>query len=118
MCTRHEIVGIIREVGSNVKRFKVGDHVGVGTYVNSCRECEYCCDGLEVHCLKGAICTFDSLDVDGTITKGGYSSYVVVHERCIFCTTALCCHPFLISETSSGCHLCTGTASEYPRITH
>ncbi|XP_057510509.1 probable cinnamyl alcohol dehydrogenase 1 [Actinidia eriantha] len=80
----HEIVGIIREVGSNVKRFKVGDHVGVGTYVNSCRECEYCDDGLEVHCLKGAIFTFDSLDVDGTITKGGYSSYIVVHERYCF----------------------------------
>lgn len=79
--TSHEIVGIVREVGSNVKRFRVGDHVGVGTYVNSCRECEYCNDGLEVHCTKGAVYTFDGFDVDGTITKGGYSSFIVVHER-------------------------------------
>ncbi|KAK7834722.1 putative cinnamyl alcohol dehydrogenase 1, partial [Quercus suber] len=38
----HEIAGIVKEVGSNVHRFKVGDHVGVGTYVNSCRSCAYC----------------------------------------------------------------------------
>lgn len=81
MLARHEIVGIVREVGSNVQRFKVGDHVGVGTYVGSCKQCEYCDDGLEVHCSKGAVLTFDGIDVDGTVTKGGYSSYIVVHER-------------------------------------
>ncbi|KAL0409268.1 UNVERIFIED_CONTAM: putative cinnamyl alcohol dehydrogenase 1 [Sesamum radiatum] len=80
----HEIVGIVTEVGSNVQRFKVGDHVGVGTYVNSCRACEYCDSELEVYCSKGAIFTFDTVDVDGTITKGGYSSYIVVHERYCF----------------------------------
>ncbi|CAA2966720.1 probable cinnamyl alcohol dehydrogenase 1 [Olea europaea subsp. europaea] len=80
----HEIVGIVKEVGSNVQRFKVGDCVGVGTYVNSCRECQYCDDGLEVHCSKGAVFTFDGIDVDGTVTKGGYSSYIVVHERYCF----------------------------------
>ncbi|KAI3453374.1 hypothetical protein Pfo_010037 [Paulownia fortunei] len=80
----HEIVGIVTEVGSNVNRFTVGDYVGVGTYVNSCRECEYCDSELEVHCSKGAIFTFDSVDVDGTITKGGYSSYIVVHQRYCF----------------------------------
>ncbi|KAH9774793.1 putative cinnamyl alcohol dehydrogenase 1 [Citrus sinensis] len=48
----HEIVGIVKEVGHNVSRFKVGDHVGVGTYVNSCRDCKYCNDGLEVHCAR------------------------------------------------------------------
>ncbi|KAL2233089.1 probable cinnamyl alcohol dehydrogenase 1 [Sesamum indicum] len=80
----HEIVGIVTEVGSNVQRFKVGDHVGVGTYVNSCRECEYCDSELEVYCSKGAIFTFDAVDVDGTITKGGYSSYIVVHQRYCF----------------------------------
>ncbi|KAK4489245.1 hypothetical protein RD792_005042 [Penstemon davidsonii] len=80
----HEIVGIVREVGSNVERFKVGQHVGVGTYVNSCRECEYCDIELEIHCSKGAIYTFDGVDVDGTITKGGYSDYIVVHQRYCF----------------------------------
>ncbi|KAK9274935.1 hypothetical protein L1049_022191 [Liquidambar formosana] len=80
----HEIVGIVKEVGSNVDRFKVGDHIGVGTYVNSCRDCEYCNDKLEVHCVKGSVFTFNGVDVDGTITKGGYSSYIVVHERYCF----------------------------------
>ncbi|KAJ9168573.1 hypothetical protein P3X46_020078 [Hevea brasiliensis] len=80
----HEIVGIVKEIGSNVSRFKAGDRVGVGTYVNSCKECEYCNDRQEVNCVKGAVFTFNAIDVDGTITKGGYSSYIVVHERYCF----------------------------------
>ncbi|KAK9145917.1 hypothetical protein Sjap_005820 [Stephania japonica] len=77
----HEIVGIVQDVGSNVHGFKTGDLVGVGTYVNSCKNCEYCDDGLEVHCSKGSVHTFNSIDADGTTTKGGYSSFIVVHER-------------------------------------
>ncbi|KAK6934613.1 Alcohol dehydrogenase-like, C-terminal [Dillenia turbinata] len=80
----HEIVGIVTEVGRNVEGFKVGDHVGVGTYVNSCRECEYCKDWMEVQCEKGSTFTFNGVDVDGTITKGGYSSFIVVHQRYCF----------------------------------
>lgn len=74
----------MKEIGPNVRHFKVGDHVGVGTYVNSCRDCEYCNEGLEVHCVKGSVFTFNGIDVDGTITKGGYSNYTVVHERQVF----------------------------------
>ncbi|CAI9101702.1 OLC1v1039092C2 [Oldenlandia corymbosa var. corymbosa] len=77
----HEITGVVREVGSKVSKFKPGDNVGVGTYVDSCRECEYCEERLEVHCAKGQVFTFDSIDSDGTVTKGGYSSFIVVHER-------------------------------------
>ncbi|KAK8521061.1 hypothetical protein V6N12_004978 [Hibiscus sabdariffa] len=80
----HEIAGVVREVGSNVQRFKVGDQVGVGTYVSTCRDCEYCNDGFEVQCEKGAVSTFNGIDVDGTVTKGGYSSFIVVHERYCF----------------------------------
>jgi cinnamyl-alcohol dehydrogenase len=78
---RHEIAGVVVKVGPNVQRFKVGDHVGVGTYVNSCRECEYCNDRLENHCVKGSVYTFNGVDFDGTVTKGGYSTSIVVHER-------------------------------------
>lgn len=77
-------------MGSKVQGFKVGDHVGVGTYVDSCRQCEYCDDRLEVHCSKGAVSTFDSIDADGTVTKGGYSSYIVVHERWINIYICMC----------------------------
>jgi cinnamyl-alcohol dehydrogenase len=64
-----------------VARFKVGDHVGVGVYVDSCRDCDYCNVRREIYCQKGFVPTFNGLDKDGTVTKGGYSSYVVVHER-------------------------------------
>ncbi|XP_074270387.1 putative cinnamyl alcohol dehydrogenase 1 [Silene latifolia] len=77
----HEIVGTVKEVGTNVHRFKVGDLVGVGTFVNSCRDCEYCDEGMEVGCVKGAVYTFNGVDADGTVTKGGYSISIVVHER-------------------------------------
>lgn len=73
-------MGVVKETGTDVKRFKVGDYVGVGTYVNSCRDCEYCNESREIHCDK-TVFTFGRVDKDGTITKGGYSSHIVVHER-------------------------------------
>ena len=76
----HEIVGIVAEVGSDVSRHRVGDRVGVGCMVNSCRECENCLDGEEQYCLKGNIGTYAAVDRDGTITQGGYSTHVVVTE--------------------------------------
>ena len=76
----HEIVGIVAEVGSEASLHKVGDRVGVGCMVNSCRECESCLAGNENYCLKGNTGTYTSRDVDGTITQGGYSTHVVVVE--------------------------------------
>jgi uncharacterized zinc-type alcohol dehydrogenase-like protein len=76
----HEIVGIVSEVGSAVSKHKVGDRVGVGCMVNSCRECENCLAGDEQYCLKGNIGTYTAVDRDGSITQGGYSSHVVVTE--------------------------------------
>ena len=76
----HEIVGIVAEVGSDVSRHQVGDRVGVGCMVNSCRECENCLAGEEQYCLKGNIGTYAAVDRDGTITQGGYSTHVVVTE--------------------------------------
>ncbi|KAF6148754.1 hypothetical protein GIB67_019362 [Kingdonia uniflora] len=76
--------GIVKEVGSNVRRFKVGDHVGVGPYVNSCKTCEHCKIREEVHCDAETGHTFNFVDEDGTITRGGYSSYIVVQEGYVF----------------------------------
>ena len=76
----HEIVGEVAEVGSEVTRHAVGDRVGVGCMVNSCRECTNCQAGEEQYCLKGNTGTYASVDRDGTITQGGYSTHVVVDE--------------------------------------
>ncbi|KAF6163151.1 hypothetical protein GIB67_025015 [Kingdonia uniflora] len=84
LSAEHEIVGIVKEVGSNVCRFKVGDHVGVGPYVNSCKTCEHCKIREEAYCDAETTHTFNSIDEDGTITRGGYSSYIVVQEGYVF----------------------------------
>ncbi|MGA1836189.1 NAD(P)-dependent alcohol dehydrogenase [Herbiconiux sp. 11R-BC] len=76
----HEIVGVVTEVGSAVTLHAVGDRVGVGCMVNSCRECENCLAGAEQYCLNGNTGTYASVDRDGTITQGGYSTHVVVVE--------------------------------------
>ncbi|XP_051127226.1 geraniol dehydrogenase 1-like [Andrographis paniculata] len=76
----HEIVGVVTEVGSKVKKVKVGDNVGVGCLVGSCRECDRCRNDLENHCSK-FIMTYSSFDTDGTITRGGYSDTMVSDEH-------------------------------------
>jgi uncharacterized zinc-type alcohol dehydrogenase-like protein len=76
----HEIAGVIAEVGSEVTGFAPGDRVGVGCMVNSCRECENCQKGEEQYCLPGNTQTYGSVDRDGTVTHGGYSSQVVVDQ--------------------------------------
>jgi uncharacterized zinc-type alcohol dehydrogenase-like protein len=78
----HEIAGIVKEVGSEVTKHKVGDRVGVGCMVNSCGTCEYCKEGNQHYCVTGNIGTYADHDRygDGKLTQGGYSSHVVVTE--------------------------------------
>jgi alcohol dehydrogenase (NADP+) len=76
----HEIAGVVAEVGSEVSGFAVGDRVGVGCMVNSCRECENCQAGEEQYCIPGNTQTYGSTDRDGTPTYGGYSDHVVVDQ--------------------------------------
>ncbi|WP_295012667.1 NAD(P)-dependent alcohol dehydrogenase [uncultured Microbacterium sp.] len=76
----HEIAGIVSAVGSEVTRHAVGDRVGVGCLVNSCRECAACLRGEEQYCTGGSVGTYGAIDRDGTVTQGGYSRQVVVTE--------------------------------------
>ena len=76
----HEIAGEVVAVGSSVSKFTIGARAGVGTMVNSCRICTECQAGHENYCLNGNTQTYGSKDRDGTITQGGYSTFVVVDE--------------------------------------
>ncbi|MDH5134782.1 MULTISPECIES: NAD(P)-dependent alcohol dehydrogenase [unclassified Microbacterium] len=76
----HEITGTVAAVGAEVTKHALGDRVGVGCLVNSCRECVYCLRGDEQFCTQGAVGTYGAVDRDGTITQGGYSQQVVVTE--------------------------------------
>ena len=74
----HEIVGTVAEVGGDVTKHKVGDRVGVGCMVNSCRGCDNCKAGSEQYCTNGNVMTYGGKDRDGSITQGGYATNVVV----------------------------------------
>jgi uncharacterized zinc-type alcohol dehydrogenase-like protein len=78
----HEIAGVVRSVGSKVTKYKVGDSVGVGCFVDSCRQCQHCQENLEQYCLQGFSGTYDSFEQDKkTPTQGGYSNVIVVDEN-------------------------------------
>jgi uncharacterized zinc-type alcohol dehydrogenase-like protein len=76
----HEIAGLVAEVGSEVTKFEVGDRVGVGCLVDSCRECNSCKSGLDQYCT-GMVLTYNAMGRDGTVTLGGYSTAIVVDEN-------------------------------------
>ncbi len=82
MVPGHEIVGVVEQVGSSVKQFKVGQMVGVGCFVDSCRTCPQCKKGQEQYCEGHLAFTYNGKERDGvTPTYGGYSSKVVVDQR-------------------------------------
>ncbi|MBK3640534.1 NAD(P)-dependent alcohol dehydrogenase [Streptomyces sp. NPDC101209] len=81
MVPGHEIAGIVSEVGPGVTKFAVGDRVGVGCLVDSCRECDNCKAGLEQYCTGGGVGTYNAVGKDGEPTYGGYSEKIVVDEN-------------------------------------
>lgn len=81
MVPGHEIVGHVKEVGSAVKKFSVGDRVGVGVMVDSCRHCNSCQEHLEQYCENGASLTYNSTEQDKkTPTYGGYAQSIITTE--------------------------------------
>ncbi|MFE5536928.1 NAD(P)-dependent alcohol dehydrogenase [Streptomyces sp. NPDC056485] len=81
MVPGHEIAGVVAETGSGVTKHAVGDRVGVGCMVDSCRVCVNCRAGLEQYCSDGPVWTYNSVGKDGQPTYGGYSQKVVVDEN-------------------------------------
>lgn len=83
MVPGHEIVGIVSKVGDKVTKYKTDDRVGVGCFVDSCRTCTPCKNGLEQYCKNGMVTTYNGVEKDGTLTQGGYSSKITVDENYI-----------------------------------
>jgi uncharacterized zinc-type alcohol dehydrogenase-like protein len=81
MVPGHEIAGVVSAVGADVTSYAVGDRVGVGCFVDSCRECANCKAGEEQYCLKGEVVTYNGKHYDGEPTFGGYSKQIVVDEN-------------------------------------
>ncbi|MBI1823325.1 MAG: NAD(P)-dependent alcohol dehydrogenase [Nitrospirae bacterium] len=85
MVPGHEITGMVSRVGVKVTRHKVGDKVGVGCFVDSCRRCEACNQNLQQFCANGMSLTYNGLEQDKkTPTQGGYSNRIIVNEEYVY----------------------------------
>ena len=104
----HELAGEVVAVGSSVSKFNVGARVGVGTMVDSCRHCPECIRGAENYCENGNTQTYGSKDRDGSITQGGYSTFVVVDEDFVLSI------PASINLAEAGPLLCAGITTYSP----
>ncbi|MGR0162158.1 NAD(P)-dependent alcohol dehydrogenase [Paenarthrobacter nitroguajacolicus] len=104
----HEIAGVVISVGRKVTRHSVGDRVGVGCFVDSCRECVNCREGEQQYCLQGATSTYNSFGRDGLPTAGGYSTSIVVDENYVLSI------PDGISLESAAPLLCAGITMYSP----
>jgi len=81
MVPGHEIAGIVTAIGSSVTKFVVGDAIGVGVFIDSCRTCKNCKDGLQQYCENGMTGTYNTLERDGkTVAYGGYSNNFVIDQ--------------------------------------
>ncbi len=108
MVPGHEIVGTISLVGTAVKNFQVGDRVGVGCFVDSCRTCKACREGQEQYCELGMVMTYGGRDKAGGITQGGYSTQIVVDENYVLKI------PHALSSAGAAPLLCAGITTYSP----
>lgn len=81
MVPGHEVIGRVTEIGQAVSKYQVGDLVGIGCMVDSCRHCHACDQGLEQYCEQGNTGTYGSLDRhDQTPTYGGYAQTIICSQ--------------------------------------
>jgi alcohol dehydrogenase (NADP+) len=108
MVPGHEIVGIVAQVGSAVKKIKTNDRVGVGCFIDSCRICPACREGSEQYCEAGMLLTYSGRGTDGSPTQGGYSTQIVVDENYVLQI------PFALSSAGAAPLLCAGITTYSP----
>ncbi len=109
MVPGHEIIGRVTSIGPDVTSFEIGETVGVGVLVDSCRECEPCRAGLEVYCEKYPTPTYNAVDRhDGSPTYGGYSDKIVVSDRFVLHI------PDALDPKTAGPLLCAGITTYSP----
>ncbi|MGQ0667632.1 MAG: NAD(P)-dependent alcohol dehydrogenase [Nitrospiraceae bacterium] len=108
MVPGHEIVGTVTQVGQAVRTFRVGDRAGVGCFVDSCRTCRACREGLEQYCEAGMVLTYNGYDKHGRITQGGYSTQIVVDENYVLRI------PRTLSPAGTAPLLCAGITTYSP----
>ncbi|MCS6286687.1 MAG: NAD(P)-dependent alcohol dehydrogenase [Nitrospira sp.] len=108
MVPGHEIVGTVTRVGTEVTTFKTGDRAGVGCFVDSCRSCASCREGLEQYCEKGMLLTYSGRDKDGRVTQGGYSTQIVVDAQYALRI------PAVLSAAGAAPLLCAGITTYSP----
>jgi uncharacterized zinc-type alcohol dehydrogenase-like protein len=108
MVPGHEIVGTIAQVGNAVKRFRVGETAGIGCFVDSCRNCAACREGLEQYCEAGMLVTYSGKDKNGQVTQGGYSTKIVVDESFVLRI------PKSLSPAGAAPLLCAGITTYSP----
>ncbi|XP_060217255.1 probable cinnamyl alcohol dehydrogenase 1 [Lycium barbarum] len=77
---RNEVVGEVVQVGPEVTKFKVGDTVGVGLLVGSCKKCRPCKQDIEQYCGK-KIWNYNDAYTDGKPTQGGFANFMVVEQK-------------------------------------
>lgn len=108
MVPGHEIIGTIAQAGSAVKGLREGDRAGVGCFVDSCRTCTACREGLEQYCEAGMLLTYSGRDKDGRATQGGYSSQIVVDRNYVLRV------PGSLSSAGAAPLLCAGITTYSP----
>ncbi|MBM4125938.1 MAG: NAD(P)-dependent alcohol dehydrogenase [Nitrospira sp.] len=108
MVPGHEIIGTVAQVGAAVTAFKVGDRAGVGCFVDSCRTCTACREGLEQYCDGGTLWTYSGQDTAGQVTQGGYSTQIVVDEHYVLRI------PSALSPAGAAPLLCAGITTYSP----